>query len=832
MSKSTPKSTAKTTSTSHHRYLRTIIIGVLASIIVTILLFLYISKVLLPDTQELENPKYEIASEFISSDQKVFGKIFKFNREWLDFKDLNPSLVKALVATEDERFFSHSGIDTRGTARAIFYLGKKGGASTITQQLAKLFFTNRSSNFVKRVWQKLKEWVIAIEFEKRYTKEEIIAMYLNKSDFLYDAVGIGAASKTYFGKDQKDLSIEEAAVLIGMLKHPRLYNPKINPENASKRRTVVLKQMVRNGYLSDEEYLNKRVKPINLDNFRRAVHYDGMAPYFRAELTKWIKNLLADEKYRKPDGSMYNPYTDGLKIYTTIDTRIQKYAEQAMYEHMSQLQNRYFERWKGKDFITYRADKARIDGRKQQIIQMMKDSDRYKLIRLKHLTLIFNQISDTFDGLSFSDSEIFRMFEEDGNKGHLKQLVKSKSISEQEMEKCEDFMQSDLWPKLKSQWNKMQKEVNTAFNTKTKMKVFAYNDIGEKVVEMTPMDSIKYHLQHMQIGSVAVDPKTGNILSWVGGIGHKYFQYDHVNSNRQVGSTFKPFIYSTAIIENAMSPCYKVDDVKQCIQANDPNFHLASTWCPSNSDNKYSGQSLTLRQALKESKNSVSVFLMKEIGNIQSVKNLVGNLGIDKNKIPDYPSICLGTPELSAMDMACAYTAFANDGIVTKPIFVTRIEDKNGKVIYSSVPEQKRAINPAYNYVIVDMLKYVASIIQSKFKTQVAGKTGTTNDYKDGWFVGFTPEIVISTWVGGDQEFIRFNSLPDGQGAVMARPFFERLLQKLEGDNLLGFGKNSVFMRPEGDLIELDCSKYETALLPGEGEDGKPKKTTGFDEEF
>jgi len=350
------------------------------------------------------------------------------------------------------------------------------------------------------------------------------------------------------------------------------------------------------------------------------------------------------------------------------------------------------------------------------------------------------------------------------------------------------------------------------------------------VVEMTPMDSLKYHLQHLQIGSVAMDPRTGNILAWVGGINHKYFQYDHVNSNRQVGSTFKPIVYTTAIVENAMSPCYKVEDVKQCIQAGDPNFNLISTWCPSNADNQYTGQSLTLRQALKESKNSVSVYLMKQIGNVQNVKNMAANLGIDKSKIPDYPSICLGTPELSAMDLAGAYSAFANEGVMTKPVFVTRIEDKNGKVIYTAVPEQKKVINPSYNYVMVDMLKYVASIIQPKFKSEVAGKTGTTNDYKDGWFVGFTPEILISTWVGGDQEFIRFNSLSDGQGAVMARPFFEKLLMKIEADNLLGFGMNSVFMKPEEQLVETDCTKYESAIQ-GTGEDSSVK-SSGFDEEF
>ncbi len=796
------------------------------------ILFFYISHALLPDTEELENPRYEIASQFISADNQVFGKVFKYNREWLNYNEINPLLIHALIATEDERFFSHTGIDMRGTGRAIFFIGRKGGASTITQQLAKLFFTQKSASLIKRIWQKLKEWVIAIEFEKRYTKEEILAMYLNKSDFLYDAVGIGAAAKTYFGKDQKDLSVEEAAVLIGMLKNPRLFNPKINPQNCHNRRTVVLKQMVRNGFLTEAEYLNKRVKPINLDNFRREAHYDGIAPYFRSELTKWLKDLLDQDQYRKPDGTKYNLYTDGLKIYTTIDTRIQKYAERAMFEHMSQLQARYFDRWKGKDYITYKADKDKIELRKKQIIQMMKDSDRYKLIRNRYLTQIFSDISANLDGTTLTDTDIFRMFEEENTKGHLKKLLKSKAITDEENDKYNNVIKSDYWRVLKNQWNKMQKEVNTAFNSVTKMRVFAYNEIGEKVVEMTPMDSIKYHLQHMQLGSVAVDSKSGNILAWVGGIGHKYFQYDHVNSNRQVGSTFKPFIYTTAIIENAMSPCYKVEDVKQCIQAHDPNFNLSSTWCPSNSDNKYSGQALTLRQALKESKNSVSVFLMKEIGNIQSVKNLVGNLGINKDKIPNFPSICLGTPELSVMDMATAYTAFANDGLVIKPFFVTKIEDKNGRVIYSSVPEQKRAINTAYNFVIVDMLKYVASVIQSKFKSEVGGKTGTTNDYKDGWFVGFTPEIVISTWVGGDQEFIRFNSLADGQGAVMARPFFEKLLMKIEADNRLGFGSNAVFMRPAEELIEIDCSKYETAIPEGSSEDGKPKKPTDFDDEF
>lgn len=795
-----------------------------------LMLYFYIKSFLLPDTAELENPKYEIASDFISADGVVFGKVFKFNREWLDYEEINPKIVQALIATEDERYFSHTGIDFKGTARAVAFLGKRGGASTITQQLAKLFFTRRSSSFFKRVWQKLKEWVIAIEFEKRYTKEEILAMYLNKSDFLYDAVGIGAAAKTYFGKDQSKLSVEEAAVLIGMLKNPRLYNPIMNPQNCFNRRSVVLKQMVKNDYLTEDEYLNKRVKSINTSNFRRQVHFDGIAPYFRAETTKWVKNLLSKDEYKKPDGSNYNLYTDGLKIYTTIDTRIQKYAEKAMYEHMSKLQEKYFSRWKGLDPITYKAGKDLAETRKRAMVQMMKDSERYKKIRTTFLSGILNEISSNLQ-FTPGDADIFRMFEEKKKVGHLKKLKSEKTITTQQYDRYLELLSSEYWPELEKQWTKMQSAVQKTFNTKVKMKVFAYNEFGEKMAEMTPMDSIKYHLQHMQIGSVVVDPKSGNILAWVGGINHKYFQYDHVHSNRQVGSTFKPFIYGTAIVDNAFSPCMKVKDARQCIPADDPHFGLMQTWCPDNADGVYSGQELTLRQALKESKNNVSVYLMKEIGNVQTVKNLVGNLGINKDKIPNSPSICLGTAELSAMDMATAYTAFANNGVLSKPLFVTRIEDRNGRVIYSAVPEQKKAINEGYNYVIVDMLKYVASPIASQFKSQVAGKTGTTNSYKDGWFVGFTPELVVSTWVGGDQEFIRFNNLADGQGSAMARPFFVSLLKKIEADNTLGFGKTLVFEVPEGEIIELDCSKYENVIESVE-ENKNNSKTDVFDEDF
>ena len=334
--------------------------------------FFYIGTFLLPDTGELENPKYEIASQILASGGEELGKAFKLNREWITYKELNPKLVQALIATEDIRFFSHSGIDFRGTARAIFFLGSKGGASTITQQLAKQFFTLRSSSFLLRSWQKLKEWVIAVEFERRYTKEEIIAMYLNKYDFLYGAIGVSTAAKTYFGKNQKDLTTDEAAILIGMLKNPYIFNPKVNMERGMQRRSVVLRQMVKKEYLTEEEYKKYSGKKIDMSNFNREVYYTGIAPYFRAEVIKWVKDLLEDDQYRKPDGTKYNVFTDGLKIYTTIDYKMQQHAESSMKEHMVALQKKYFTVWKGRDPWVSNADENQ---KKQRAANLLKTSD-------------------------------------------------------------------------------------------------------------------------------------------------------------------------------------------------------------------------------------------------------------------------------------------------------------------------------------------------------------------------------------------------------------------------------------------------------------------------
>ncbi len=773
-------------------------------------IFVMVSYSELPEIDELENPKFEYSTFVYTNDNKELGRYFKYNRDWVTYEELNPHIINALVATEDIRFFRHCGIDSRSTIRAVVYLGKRGGASTITQQLAKLFFTNYSRNFVKRVYQKLQEWIIALELEKRYTKEEIMAMYLNKFEFIFDSYGISAAANTYFGKDQKDLNIEEAAMLVGMLNNPYHYNPKINPENAKRKRTFVLSQMRKAEFLSDSTYHHLKAKPIDLSNFKRQEDSNGLAPHFRSELTKWLKRTLKDPKYQKPGGGSYNIYLDGLKVYTTIDSKMQTYAEESVKQHMKGLQKKYFRVWKNKDPWTYDADDNKKRIRRESLNSMVRNSERFKTMKDRMMTDVYAKISEDIPKARLRDADVLRMLKEESQKGYLATLIDKEYISRNQNATYQEILKSEHWPVLKRQWKALQSEAKSAFNKKKKMTVFAYNAAGETDTVMTPMDSIKYHQMHMQAGMLAVDPETGNVKAWVGGVDHNYFQYDHINSNRQVGSTFKPFIYGTAILNQAMSPCQEVRDVQYSIAAGDSKFGLIKKWEPTNSNGKFSGQDMTLYEGLKQSKNSVSVWLMKEIGNTQVVRDLAGNLGLPVEKIPNQPSICLGAAELSLMDMTGAYTTFANNGVYNKPTFVTRIEDKNGRVIYRAVPEQKTALPENYNYVMVDMLQYAAKFIQPKFKTQVGGKTGTTNDYVDGWFMGITPDLVVGTWVGGDHPWIRFRTLADGQGGVMARPVFVNFLQKLESDPNVDFDPEKQFVVPEGDLgIEINCEVYD-----------------------
>ncbi|MEE9438310.1 MAG: transglycosylase domain-containing protein [Saprospiraceae bacterium] len=832
-SKNTKKAT-KQKPNNHSFYIKLLWGMLIAGLILVTCIFIFISKTQLPDTSVLEDPDYEIATRILADDGRELGKAFKLNREWLSYEEINPLIIDALVSTEDVRFFNHSGIDARGTVRAVAYLSTRGGASTITQQLAKLFFTVRSRTFVKRIWQKLKEWVIAIEFEKRYTKEEILAMYLNKYDFLFGANGVSAAAKTYFGKDQSKLKVEEAAVLVGLLKNPWIYNPKQFPENANKRRAVVLKQMVRNNKLSDKKYKILLKQPIDVSNFKRENNFSGIAPYFKAELVKSVKSILKKDKYAKPDGTKYDLYTDGLVIKTTIDYDMQKHAENAMHKHMSSLQKLYFEKWKGQDPWTYKADDAQKRKRRGTLSRQIRETDRFKNLRRRYIGKISNEISENIKNVRLLDTDIFRLFNEDKKPGSLANLVRKNTIRRDQSKTYKEILKSKYWKTLKKQWLLLQKKKDKVFSKKVKMKIFAYNSLGEKTVEMSPLDSIRYHHMHLQLGSVSVDPKSGYIKTWVGGVNHKYFKYDHIRSNRQVGSTFKPFIYATAIDDLAISPCQKVKDQQYSIPAGGPKFNLMKSWSPTNANNKFSNQNLTLKEALKKSKNSVSVFLMKEIGNTERVRNFASKMGIPKSKIPSAPSICLGVPELSVMDMAGAYTTFANNGIHTTPLSIKTIEDANGRVIYSGVQHRKRAINASINYVMVDMLKYAASFISGPFKSELGGKTGTTNDYKDGWFMGLTPDLVIATWVGGDNEWIRFKSLQNGQGGVMARPFCLDFLKRLENDPNSNYDYNAKYSIPENLNVELDCSLYEAMEQDDikKSEAIKKEKEDSLDDEF
>lgn len=771
----------------------------------------------LPDTEELENPKSELASQVIADDGFVLGRYFIENRVPVDFSELSPYIEQALIATEDERFYRHSGIDFRALGRSVvktFLLGDKssGGASTITQQLAKLLFTGQKANsLIGRIPQKLKEWIIAVRLESKYTKEEIIAMYLNKFEFLYDSYGIKSASETYFGKGQDSLNIQEAAMLVGMLKNPSLFNPKRKLEKATQRRSVVLDQMRKNDIISQAEYDSLKVLKVDLSRFRRKTHTQGLATYFRSSLAEELMKviLVSDEARKKPDGSPYNIWKDGLKIYTTIDPIIQQHAEEAMVKHMAQVQNRFWNLWNKqmkKSPWDYKDDKttdAEMAYRKRKMAQLVRYSDRYIAMRDKAIGSLEADLESDVDELRLSDAVIEKM-------------LKGKDLSGAQRK----AMESEKWNELKRKWEAFQKNVELEFNKKVKMAVFDYNDKMEKDTVMSPLDSLKYHHMMMQIGSLAIDPKNGHVKAWVGGINHKYFAYDHTRSNRQVGSTFKPFIYATAIALQGVSPCMEVDDVPRTIYANTGNFKLLQDWSPRNSTGKFSYNKMRLRTALKKSVNSVSVFLMQQLGSTEPVIELLDNMGVDTKKIPKQPSICLGAADMSVMDMTGAYTTFANNGYYSKPIYITRIEDKNGRTIYSQEEQDKQALQEEPNYVMVEMLKYASGGMG--LSSEIGGKTGTTNDYVDGWFMGITPSLVVGTWVGGEDRWIRFLSIGEGQGSRMAKPFCKELILSLEKDpKAIGYNTKARFQRPGGDLsIGLDCNDYDNSGSDDESDDG------------
>lgn len=806
-----------------------------AAVIVGILVFVVLAFSDLPSVAQLENPQSNEASLILGDDGSTIATFYTENRIPVTFDELSPNLVNALIATEDERYYNHTGIDFEALARAVVKTGlmgqsSSGGASTITQQLAKWLFTGISSrNTAERLLQKLKEWIIAVRLERKYTKEEIIALYLNIVEFVNGAYGIKQASRIYFDTDQDSLSIPQAATLVGMLKNPSLYNPLTRPDHVKQRRMVVLKQMEKNGFITQAQYDTLRNEDLGI-RYTRQTHIDGLAPYFRMELSKEVKNILDMPGRQKQDGSKYNIYKDGLRIYTTINPYMQSVAEEEMRKRMPVVQKSFWNTWKWNDPWEYSSGsetEVPVPIRQMMLTRLMRTSERYQSLRSKHLSGVVAKLSKELD-LTFheDDREIERVIEESEKAGVITQLVSQKMISTELAAQYRKVLKSDHFPELKTQWSKLQAEVEEVFSKPVDMKVFAYNSKMEKDTTMSPMDSIRYHRMFLQTGMVAINPKNGQVKVWVGGIDHKYFQYDHVNINRQVGSTFKPFVYATAIFQQGFSPCFQVYDLPITITPQDRGFYLNEPWTPRNSHGEYTGELLTLKDGLRRSKNTISAYLMKELGSVNPVLDLVHRMGIDKNdkysngryRIPRVPSIALGAADMSVLELTGAYTTFANNGVFIKPYFIQRIENKNGQVLYENFVAEQQALPPNPNYVMVEMLRYSGGL--GGLKSDAGGKTGTTNDYADGWFVGITPNLVVGTWTGGEDRWISFRSIDLGQGAFMSKPLVRNFLKRLEDDPESGYNFKDRFYRPPGDLgIVLDCGLYHNDLPPLEGGD-------------
>lgn len=797
----------------------------IAGVIGVFVMFILISLSNLPTFEQLENTQENVASEAYASDMTVLGRYALENRVLIDYEDISPNLIKALLATEDQRYYRHSGIDFQALGRVavkslLLQKETSGGGSTISQQLAKLLFDRPDlarMGKIRRtftlVLTKFKEWITAVKLERSYTKEEILAMYLNHFDFLYNSHGIQAASETYFGKNQEDLKVEEAAMLVGMLQNPALYNPVRRPELVSHRRSVVLKQMENQGYLSEEAYDSLKTIPVDMSNFKKSSHITGLAPYFRMEMRKELKEILSRKECLKPDGTPWNIDSDGLRIYTTIDHRIQMHAEAAMVNHMQKLQKVFFRHWNlvREDPWEYAEDDSFVDVKMDNLRSQIRFSERYENLRSALFADTLQVYNDYF-GDEISDADLVRMEKAAKDPAYLSEMLMNKYVSKKQKNFYEKILKNERGQEILEIWKSFQKEVDQAFAKKVEMKVFTYeNDHFEKDTMMSPLDSIKYHRKHLQTGILAIDPQTGHIKAWVGGINMKYFQQDHIHTNRQVGSTFKPFVYSTAIAFQGISPCSEVYDIQYTISKGEGNFHMVNDWSPKNSDDTYEAMPITLYQGLRESKNTISVYLMKQIGDVEPVRTLAANMGIDKNKLPPVPSLCLGSADISLFEMTGAYAAFANNGNYIKPTFIKQIEDKNGKLIYRSIEMEEQALQPDANYVMVDMLKQALAGRGGAWELQseVGGKTGTTQNHSDGWFMGITPSLVVGVWVGGEDRWIRFRDLANGQGSVMARPMFIDLIKRLENDPSADYDKEAKFYKPPGKLsITIDCEEY------------------------
>jgi penicillin-binding protein 1A len=722
----------------------------------------------MPSFEELENPKSKLASEIISADQKVLGSFYLENRSNVHYSELSPWLVKALIATEDFRFEQHSGIDGKALVRVALGMmtgTNKGGGSTITQQLAKnLFPREQHFSFIGTGFSKLKEWITAIKLERNYTKEEILALYLNTVEFGSLTYGVKSAAKTYFDKTPAELNLQESATLIGLLRAPSYYHPVRNKERSKKRREVVLSQMVENGYITEKQYDSVRVLPLDMSQYILQDNNSGPATYFReylrqsmmsekperdnydspddytADSVRWLRDPAFGwvAKNKKADGTYYNLYKDGLKIYTTINSHMQRYAEEAVTEHLSlDLQPAFFKHWKGNSHAPFDlSDKKEI----QKLLNSSKKrSDRYR-------------------------------------------SMKKAGISNDSIER--------------------------AFATPIPMRVFSWK--GDIDTIMSPMDSIKYHKWFLHAGLMSMEPQTGYVRAYVGGINFRNFKYDHVVvARRQVGSTFKPFVYAVAMQDGQMYPCSQVPNVQYTIET--PG---QPPWAPANSSDYKEGQMVTLKEALANSINWISAYLIKRFSP-EAVIKIARKMGIF-SPLPAVPSICLGTPDISLYEMTGAMSTFANKGIFVQPLFITRIEDKHGNVIAQFIPHQDDALSEETAYMMIGLMKGVVesgtgSRLRGKYglTNPIAGKTGTTQSNSDGWFMGLTPDLVTGVWVGGDDRTIRFRSTSLGQGANMALPIWALYMKKIYADTQLQLTKGD-FERPEGLKEDyFNCATFD-----------------------
>ena len=733
----------------------------------------------MPPIEDLQNPINRFATQIISSDGKIMGT-WNYNREnriMVDYTQLSPSLVQALIATEDVRFYDHSGIDFFALGRAIVkrgLMGQKsaGGGSAITQQLAKQLYSETANSVMERVLQKPIEWVIAVRLERNYTKDEIIAMYLNYFDFLHNAVGIKIAANTYFSKEPKDLTVTESAVLVGLCKNPSYFNPVRHPERSLERRNVVLNQMKKAGYLSEDDYRKYSAEPLNL-KFHVADHKDGIAVYFRDFLRRYIMAKQPDRanypswnmvKYHidslnwetdplygwcnknfKKNGDPYNVYTDGLKVFTTIDSRMQEYAEQAVREHVVKfLQPAFTKEKRGRQTAPF-SGSLTVDQVNNILMRSVRQCERYRVMK---------------------------------------------------------------------QGGATEEEIMKAFHTKTEMSIFTYH--GEKDTIMTPLDSIRYYKSFLRCGFMSMCPQNGQVKAYVGGTDFMHFAYDMaMDGRRQVGSTIKPFLYSLAM-ENGFSPCDVAPDVQQTYMV------AGKPWTPRNSSRSRYGDMVTLKWGLQQSNNWISAYLMSKL-NPQAFVSLLHEYGIRNPEIHPSMALCLGPCEITVGEMVSAYTAFVNHGIRAAHMFVTKIEDSEGNVIAQFQPRMNEVISDESANKMLYMLKAVvdggtASRLRFKYGMtgELAGKTGTTNNNSDAWFMGLTPTLVSGVWVGGDDRDIHFDSMAMGQGATMALPVFALYMQRVYNDKRLGYNEKAVFDMP----FDYDpCKMDETGIRDIEGED-------------